>query len=75
MLSRVFSLLVCFMHSINSVCVSVPISQFLLPLPLSPLGNYGFCAVLFDIDSGLKSLLLGITLGTLLENVTLLFSL
>ena len=42
---------------------------------VNAMDNYGFCVVLFDIDRGLEPLLLGITLGTLLENVTLLFSL
>lgn len=38
-------------------------------------GNYGFCVVLFYIVSGSEPLLLGNTLGTLLESVSFLFSL
>lgn len=38
-------------------------------------GDYGFCVVLSNIDSGAEPLLLGNTLGTLLENVSFLFSL
>ena len=32
-----YSLVICFIHSISSVYVSIPVSQFLPPLPLFPL--------------------------------------
>lgn len=41
----------------------------------SVIDNYEFCVVLFNTDYGSEPLLLGNMLGTLLENVTLLFSL
>lgn len=37
------------------------------------MGHCGFCVVLFNTDSGSEPLLLGNTLGTLLENVSFLF--
>lgn len=37
--------------------------------------NYGFCAVLCNTDLGSEFLVLGNTLGILLKNITLLFSL
>ena len=37
MLYNSFSLVICFIHSISSVYMSIPVSQFISPLPLSPL--------------------------------------